>query len=1603
MPTDTKTHISTSGGLLTQAFIENVRNLKTSLPGTEAAAFTLPWDGQAKGQGDLEGDVAAAWELLMERWDAIRKDFPEMDTSEVRQRWLLPLFGLLDFEPDYQRGDTVLADDLRFPLSHRGWASRQANGQAGDEAAPALHLVPPTQALDEKSGPGRGLKAKSPHDMVQVFLNTNPTDRWAVLSNGRFLRLLRDYHHTFSKGYVQFDLESIFETRNFSDFRALYRLCHASRFHVPETDEEKSEEAQCPLEGFYETALSTGVKVGEDLRGQVRDAIEHLGNGFLDTELIRELQGDPEAAQDYYSEILRVVYRMLFLLFAEQRGLVPRSGAELEGLYRRQYSLTALRERAEEDLPDRDEHADLWHGLAVTFQMLEKGAEELGVFGYDGMLFDTSRADFLAGSRACDNASLLKAVRSLTLIEREGVLQRISFLDLGVEELGSIYESLLDFTPRVTEHAEEVNGREVTANTFFLDPRGLERKQSGSYYTPESLVNQLMKSALLPVMRSALREADLPVVGEDALDEALTGLLEGYDDVPSDDRERGVAALLDLDVCDPAAGSGHFLVNANNVLGAEVARLREGTEYPDEDTVQEAKRDVLARSIYAVDLNPMAVELCKVSLWINASVADRPLNFLDHHIKCGNALIGATPELLADGVPYEAFALGRPGDDRDLAKQLRKQNRQERKESKEGQGVQTGAFRVTALLESEEDVQQYLELEGLAETNPSLAREKFIEYRAGDEYNEAKMEADLWTAAFFWPMPEGTDWAPTYSELFRYQRQGPVAIPHEKQQAVERLAEKHRFFHWHVEFPDVFGSTGGIADGTNGHADASDSDGGGFDVVLGNPPWERIKLQEKEFFAEKAPEIAGASTAAKRRKKIEALKEVGDPLHAEYQEAQRGSEALSTFLRESGRYPLSAVGDINTYQIFAGLVRQVVSRAGRVGTVVPSGIATDYYNQDYFNALVEEHALASLYDFENREGLFHGVDSRMKFCLLTLTGPGAPAQEIDFAFFLTQADQLADDERHFTMTRADLREINPNTGTCPTFRTRRDAELTKTLYDAAPVLVNEEADENPWGVSFLRMFDMSNDSGLFRTREELEDDGFELRGNRFEAEGEAYLPLYEAKMLHQFDHRFATYETTDNARDFAAGEHGNAECFPLSRHWVNEKNLSHGRDWWLAFRDIARATDVRTGIFSIIPKAGVGHTAPLILLPSYKTPKRCALLASLNAFTLDFAVRQKLGGTHLTFYILKQLPVLPPERYTPALLRFIVPRVMELSYTAWDLAAFADDVWREAGDALKEAVADQWQASAEATGGGHRGAAPPDWVECSGDAEESFPHAPFMWDAERRRRLRAELDALYGHLYGLEREELSYILDTFPIVKRKDVEAFGDYRTKRLVLKQYDAQEENSVDEEFKIRDAAGPDAPSFFRRAVITAEIIHQLHRERTLGQTKLQKLQFLCELHAGIQDIRTKYFRKQRGPLDNKFVYGVESMAEKQRWFSATKEQDRTYYEPLEGDGSHRKYFNKYREEQRQKIQQVLETMRSWDTERCGIVATLYAAWNDLLIEGEDPDDEEILREVLNDWNESKKDISEKRWRRALGWMKKEGWVPQGHGSKTIKTEPG
>jgi hypothetical protein len=382
-------------------------------------------------------------------------------------------------------------------------------------------------------------------------------------------------------------------------------------------------------------------------------------------------------------------------------------------------------------------------------------------------------------------------------------------------------------------------------------------------------------------------------------------------------------------------------------------------------------------------------------------------------------------------------------------------------------------------------------------------------------------------------------------------------------------------------------------------------------------------------------------------------------------------------------------------------------------------------------------------------GLFEGVGhGRFKFCLLTIAGGSLPGTSSpDFFFFAHETSDLADPHRHFTLTAEDIALINPNTRTCPIFRTQRDAEITKAIYRRVPVLVKEgPPEENPWGIRFMRMFDMSNDSHLFRTREQFEGDGFALRGNRFVKDEEEYVPLYEAKMMHQYTHRFGDYamkpagsQDTELPR-IPPERLADPDYVVLPRYWVRRKDLPDlgGRQWLLGFRDITNATNERTAIFAVLPPVGVGHTMPLL----FAETKPALLLSVLDSLPCDWVLRQSLGGTHLTFFIVKQLAILPAS-YTPAHLAFLTPRVLELTYTAWDLAGFGRDL--------------------------------------------GYDGPPFRWDEERRFLLRSELDALYFHLYGIARNDVDYILDTFPIVRRKDEAAYGEYRTKRVILEIYDA------------------------------------------------------------------------------------------------------------------------------------------------------------------------------------------------------------------------
>jgi hypothetical protein len=568
---------------------------------------------------------------------------------------------------------------------------------------------------------------------------------------------------------------------------------------------------------------------------------------------------------------------------------------------------------------------------------------------------------------------------------------------------------------------------------------------------------------------------------------------------------------------------------------------------------------------------------------------------------------------------------------------------------------------------------------------------------------------------------------PTTEALHRllHESLSPLPTPYSPLPIIEaanKLAEEKHFFHWCLEFPEVF-------------------EQGGFDCVLGNPPWERIKLQEKEFFASRSADIANAANKAAREKLIQELPKKNSELAQAWEEAKHDAEAQSKFIRESARFPLTAVGDINTYAVFAETTRKLISINGRVGVIVPTGIATDDTCKKFFGDLTQKQALANLYDFENREAIFVGIDRQIKFSLLAITGK--PEKQNFFAFFLTQARQLDNSARQFHLSPQDIALLNPNTLTCPVFRSSVDAELTKKIYQRVPVLENEKTGSNPWGISFMAMFHMANDSGLFKSEA-----------------GDGLVPLYEAKMFHQFDYRWATYTESGDTRDLTDLEKGDPSFAIRPRYWVSrgevENKLSDKwkKNWLLAFRSISKAVNERTAILSLLPKYGVGHKAPLIFINKKHISSISCLLGNFNSLIFDFVARQKIGGTDFSFFILKQLPVLPPEFYSQEDIKFISTRVLELVYTTWDIQPFAKDM--------------------------------------------GYDGEPFIWNPNRRALLRAELDAYYAKLYGLTRDELRYILDpadvygedfpseTFRVLKNNEIKQFGEYRTQRLVLEAWD-------------------------------------------------------------------------------------------------------------------------------------------------------------------------------------------------------------------------
>ena len=1081
------------------------------------------------------------------------------------------------------------------------------------------------------------------------------------------------------------------------------------------------------------------------------------------------------------------LYRLLFLFYAEDRNLLPVRDPRYHA-----YSARRLREevrdKVDAGLKWSSTMPKLWLALRGVFTLVDLGDDDIGMPAYNGGLFDRARAPLLERTNVPD-AVMAPIIDALSRRTEDLLHAWINYRDLAVSHLGGIYERLLEYTLVHEVQAADDYHDKPEINRITAQPASFARKVSGSYYTHDDLVRLILRESVGLLARERL----------DAFESQITKNKRKTSLNPGDwavlDRLDPASALLELKVCDPAMGSGHFLValvddladrvleainTAEHVVAeqkwaahlaergqpwlsplvsriADIRKTIRSTAHDHGWAVTDAQLDdrhivrrmILKKTIFGVDKNPMAVELAKTALWLHTFTVGAPLSFLDHHLKCGDSLHGEQLGQVQRGMQGLGMLF---------------------------QNAELNRLDIAA--RSLEQVADFTDVD-IAEAQ----RSKSLAAEARAQVAPLHALLDFWRALRWlvpgWPVDSAARLAklgdatlrPAMIELLsparnlvgvlvagRIDGKGEaVAAANALLAQVRALAAREQFFHWWTEFPTVF-KVGG---------------GGGFDAVIGNPPWDRIKLQEVEWFAEREPKIAMQARASDRKKLINEMQAKGTPLAAQYAEATARAEANARVLAKAGDFPLLGGGDVNLYSLFVERAQALVAPAGLVALLTPSGIAADKGAAEFFRSISTTGRLGALFDFENKKVFFPDVHASFKFSTLLFGGSQRQFKESRCAFYLHRLEELDEPSRVLKLTAEGFALVNPNTGAAPVFRSQRDADITTRIYRTSPVLVhrsevnpatNLRAERKVWPVKYVTMFHMTSHSKRFHTSAELVEFGFASVGlNRWRRADEEAVPLYEGKMVQMFDHRAADVVIhTENLHRAAQPEVIQAllkeqpDRYPTPQFFVMASDTAaNPYQWALGFKEITAPTNARTMISTFMPGSGFGNKVPLLVpqeIEAGQAARAMTLLgANLNSLAFDFVLRQKLQGQTINLFILEQLPVIAPERFNAqiggvTIADFIRDQVLHLSYTAHDLAPFARDL-------------------------GH--------VNADGSVKP-----PFVWNDEDRRSRLAALDGLFMHLYGLNEDDAAYILDTFPIVREQDMAAFGRYRTKDDVLAQ---------------------------------------------------------------------------------------------------------------------------------------------------------------------------------------------------------------------------
>ncbi|TEU18425.1 MAG: hypothetical protein E3J21_06070 [Anaerolineales bacterium] len=1302
---------------------------------------------------DLVG-VQASLRTIAETWRYYQGQIAGDDLVEWRDKVIRPILGYLGFfVPPAAGGGSVL--------------HLYADWSQSDRLGVCLAL-PRSADLGGFEGDGRfrtGSTVKGRNWAQRTVQLLRDEDvAWGMVTNGAQWRLFHREEASPIETFLHVDLETLIAHNDLETYTIFQRFFGRGAF-------DWADDGRLQVLDRYKAQSDEGTRlIEEHLKDEVEEIVKSLCRGLIED---FERDGDDvtqrDVRRDIYHSAIFMLYRLLFVLYAEARGFLPLDSPRYAPLsFDRLLTEVEAHHRGEGRYPD-DYY--LWRRLRDLFALIDQGDEEGRIIAYNGGLFDPEKQPTLA-KRGARNPFVERALVALAFLpagDGSLSLDRIDYRDLAVRHLGSLYESLLEYNLFVV-HDEPVVMRTVQKQTVFVPlsqagkvkahetvlPIGEvylsetegERKSSGSYYTVEPIVDYCVRKAVgdkvdglwAPVAEELERDlAALQVAADEGeavrlrkhIDDKLLAFVE--------------EKLLGLRILDPAMGSGHFLVNAVNYLANRIVDLLNTTDWVNESIETDIihwKRLVAERCIYGVDKNPLAVEMAKLSLWITTAALDRPLEFFDHHLRPGDSLIGTRlPDL---GVHPRAM---------------------HRNVQDAGRSKTFDQFQLRTTMERVlDDFAEFYRLD--RDRTDDIKRKEHLYGRIREALSSYLELADLHTSVWF----DGKIDEETYATLGRAVGDRATWVEAKEQLGLKTVLEQHRdkhFFHWELEFPEVFWPS--LSTSARSAVGGS-RERAGFDVVLANPPWDIWKPNSQEFFTRYDRNFRRLNKQQAKQRIAQLFQ--NPRIQAEWEAYERFFQQGSEYYRNCGRFEHQSgdvggrqvSGDLNLYKLFLELFYDL-AEGGQCAIVVPSGLYTDLGCKGLRELFYDQTEVQSLYCFENRRGIFPGIHRSFKFIVFAFRKGGC-TQAFKSAFFLHRVERLKTLDRDALSLPVDLvKELSPRAYSVLEVRSQQDIKILRKMF-RFPLLGEDVPDT--WRVQLTTEFHMTNDSDLFNT---------EGRG----------LPLYEGKMIWQYDHRFAEprywVEEAKGRERLARKEIGRIEQALADRFVPTGKGSKRGRlaafllekrgkpkvgedeieldyeHYRLGFRDIAASTNERTFISTVLAPNWFCNNKCITNVPLYfdvlavdpsssdfsvyyrplLSPQEiCFVVALFNSFAVDYIIRFKISTTLNMFYVYE----LPIPRYTTGDPYFaeIVERCGMLVCTTPEYDDLKDELGISRG----------------------------------------------VTDPEQRRRLMAEIDAYVALIYELTEEELRHILTRFPLVddavKRGVLEAYRALTRSKVVI-----------------------------------------------------------------------------------------------------------------------------------------------------------------------------------------------------------------------------